>query len=1077
MNETSNTARARRTSWRIALLGTVALLPLMGAPARADDSGNTLRLLTLNIWNQYKQQPERPTQLMIPGDYDAVLFQEVNGSNYIENIPGLLKDAGLGTYQGIRNGSSGVISRLPGSLGSIDLPGSKQGREISYAIATGAGGRPDTTIGAVHFDYADTTADRVKEAKELSKWAASLSGPLIMAGDFNAGDVSERGLHSVSQQEFLLRVYTKNPNNSFYYDLLKQYAKDQTALDKFIADWRGKGGSAIDGATVPTGLFEEETYPIAGNTPVTMNVLKKQFMLFQTEAEREGFAPHDLGDGSTTWPSYGEDDTNTWGSWDRVKIDHFLISRPFGKWFALTDDPEDEYLGVIDKFYVTNPDNSQTPLSDHEPVAHEFTWVGPQLERYTGADGEATRLVWGADAAQFAEKEKEFFLTRNNMRTDVYLGQIADADGNPILTDLTLAEKKTLLDCESTDPRFQQAIVDYCIDDHSFIGETLVTDEGTVIVNEDAALGGADATLRLSDGSLRIAGTAMTTLARNVSLEGEGGTIEIASDNAAITASGVFSGTGAFTKSGEGLLALTGASSYTGATTVAAGELLVKGSIASSAMTTVANGAALAGSGTVGNATIASGGTLHTGSELGALKVQGDLTFAQGSTFAVETGAEGGSNTVKVSGTAKLNGSVLALGGSGVYKPSTSYTLLSAAKGLEGSFGSVSSTLAFMDASLAYGETDVSLTLDRNDTAFDRVARSANGRAAATGVESLGMGNAVYDEVVMTDVETANAAFDSLSGEAHAAALAADVGSALTLGDVMNGRSRGFTSGTEVARGAIGGASTASVWAKAYGAWGESGADGVSDADRNAAGTLFGLDGEVGDNWRLGVVAGFGTSTVKLSDSRVEADSYHLGIYGGTTSGPMGLRFGLTHSLNDNDSRRGVTYGAVSETLTASYDSQVTQLFGEASYRIDTARGLLEPFVGLAQLHASTDGFTESGGASALTGSDAKMDTTFATLGLRTEQGFELGGRRALFEGEIGLRHAFGDVDPETTLAFAGGSEFGVTGAPVAENTAILRASVALDLAPGADVSVGYAGAFGDDITDHRLAANLRVKF
>ncbi|HAE50577.1 MAG TPA: hypothetical protein DCK97_24495, partial [Tistrella mobilis] len=49
--------------------------------------------------------------------------------------------------------------------------------------------------------------------------------------------------------------------------------------------------------------FEDETYPVAANTPQTMNILKKQYILLQKESERETYAPHDLADGSTTWPS------------------------------------------------------------------------------------------------------------------------------------------------------------------------------------------------------------------------------------------------------------------------------------------------------------------------------------------------------------------------------------------------------------------------------------------------------------------------------------------------------------------------------------------------------------------------------------------------------------------------------------------------------------------------------------------------------------------------------------------------------------------------------------------------------
>ena len=78
-------------------------------------------------------------------------------------------------------------------------------------------------------------------------------------------------------------------------------------------------------------------------------------------------------------------------------------------------------------------------------------------------------------------------------------------------------------------------------------------------------------------------------------------------------------------KSGTGTQTLSGDSTYTGATAVQAGKLVVDGSIASSAVT-VTNGGTIGGSGSVGALTIADGGTLAPGSSPGTL-------FAESSTW------------------------------------------------------------------------------------------------------------------------------------------------------------------------------------------------------------------------------------------------------------------------------------------------------------------------------------------------------------------------------------------------------------------------------------------------------------
>ncbi len=114
--------RPRRPIWRNLLLCSVALLPIVGSAAQAEDG--TLRLLSLNIWNKFKSNPEYAKNFFVGGDWDVLMFQEEVGSNYVNNIPGMLSAAGQGTYKGARNGSTGLISRLDGSVGTVSLTGS-----------------------------------------------------------------------------------------------------------------------------------------------------------------------------------------------------------------------------------------------------------------------------------------------------------------------------------------------------------------------------------------------------------------------------------------------------------------------------------------------------------------------------------------------------------------------------------------------------------------------------------------------------------------------------------------------------------------------------------------------------------------------------------------------------------------------------------------------------------------------------------------------------------------------------------------------------------------------------------------
>jgi autotransporter-associated beta strand protein len=126
---------------------------------------------------------------------------------------------------------------------------------------------------------------------------------------------------------------------------------------------------------------------------------------------------------------------------------------------------------------------------------------------------------------------------------------------------------------------------------------------------------------------------------------GGGSTLTVGGNNLSTTVSGVIAdnspctcttGSGSLEKVGSGMLTLSGINTYTGTTTVFGGFLDVEGSIASSSLTTVNAGGALTGAGTVGNATIASGGIFLPGNGLGTSTiVAGNLAFQSGALYLV----------------------------------------------------------------------------------------------------------------------------------------------------------------------------------------------------------------------------------------------------------------------------------------------------------------------------------------------------------------------------------------------------------------------------------------------------------
>ena len=113
------------------------------------------------------------------------------------------------------------------------------------------------------------------------------------------------------------------------------------------------------------------------------------------------------------------------------------------------------------------------------------------------------------------------------------------------------------------------------------------------------------------------------------------------------------------TKLGQNSLEITGANTYTGATVVRQGSLVVNGSIANATPTTVQSGATISGSGSVGNLTVDSGAFVNPGNSPGILTVNG--AYNQAGTLVTEiTGLNAGTqhDQVVVNGAVSLTGSL-----------------------------------------------------------------------------------------------------------------------------------------------------------------------------------------------------------------------------------------------------------------------------------------------------------------------------------------------------------------------------------------------------------------------------------
>ncbi|TNB89554.1 autotransporter domain-containing protein [Pseudomonas sp. Fig-3] len=536
--------------------------------------------------------------------------------------------------------------------------------------------------------------------------------------------------------------------------------------------------------------------------------------------------------------------------------------------------------------------------------------------------------------------------------------------------------------------------------------------------------------------------------------------------------------------------------------------------------------ASFSGNGTVEFLSIA--GQLEVGPETGAPSVTQDFSLAETAELIYGVNADGGSSTINVEGTALLNNATLTVAGvPGEYIEAREHTVIRAGK-IEGTFGTVSSNLAFMTATLSPTDTQVNLTYARNDVPLKQAATTENGQELAAHIEALqpvkpaapapidvptvalaagarpvieapaikpveppkitstapkptgqlqttqpvAKPNAAINALLGSDMMTAASAIDQLSGYNTA-----DLGNA-TLSSIAPISSGMLSAMGQKNPGSV--HADGQVWVQAIGNSGSIGKQLGSYALKHSTkGVMLGTDWAISPDWRLGIIGGKTQTRLDGQQFDGRLDSWHLGAYALRQDGPWALRLGAVYGNHDGSTKRHVLFNGFRDRLKGRYDANTQQVFGQLGYNLNIGHFDIEPYIDLGYQRYQRDRYSENGGDAALQFNGQTQDYFHSNLGLHLARSFSLDqGMRLTPRLSLGWKHLYGETRGASRQGLVGaGKSYTVEGVELDRDSLLFETGLDLAVSPRHTLGVSYKGETGQDNRNGALMGQWRMMF
>lgn len=748
-------------------------------------------------------------------------------------------------------------------------------------------------------------------------------------------------------------------------------------------------------------------------------------------------------------------------------------------------------------------------------AAASATWAGNVIlvsgaSSRIGAQAAGTLTVSGAITEQTAGTS--LFVSGLSGTGTVILTAAAGSNTYTGLTSLVRGNLKG----GATNALAQNSVID--------VGSSTAVDQSTLDLNGfDQTIGGLKHSGNTAGGNATVTNSgALKTLTVNQSTDTSFGDTTLTT--------GAITGALALTKTGSGILTLTGTNTATGQATVNGGTLVIGtasgGSWASGV--DVNSGGTLKGRGAISGAvTVNSGGTYSPGNSPGIQSV-GSLTLNSGSTTVIEIdgltagNGSGFHDQIQVTGAAVINGGTLSaqtiFSGSSGFVPAagTKFTVITASS-LTGTFSQIDSASNPSNISFLpeYTSTAVNLYVTPGRTWSEITGLTGNQQAVGRGLEgfrSVGISSStdagkINQALFGKNSSELSAAFEEMNPERLSAMRQTALSTSRIMSSMVEGRFQEIRSGStgwslngmaiQDQRGdsfyeplAMEGERPLLVRRKkSPEKWdffiNGSGLFEEIEASENRTGiqsktgaSLVGIDYRLTEKVTFGAVMGQSYVTSDFSNRVGKTESN-----GGSTGAFLNYRTGgyyansyVGGTFRTYDTERKISF--LNERAKGSTEGRELNASVTTGFDFQYQKLVFGPTAKFGFDRVWIDGFEERGSIAQLKLEDQINDSVRSNIGIRVAYPLQVASRKIIPLLNMGWEHEYQNTNEIRARFLAGGDSFSVQSNPIGQDTFVLENAYTIELSKSIDLTIGYqARLLTQDYIAHGVNVGLRFGF